>query len=282
MRIRTMTEFSRRRKSGQCSLSVTVKQFLGENTTWKRWGKSWTLIFSELVAGNHHVLKVVIVATLNNVLSRWLLNINNTVKFRYYDHLKLRHLVYYKPYLQSLSYPFLHFLHPEYIWFETTFGTVQKWSFRPLLDSPKGGLNIGILLYLAFENTLVEDYMTEKVFRWFNKDIIVVVRGGSNYSKIVPHGTVVDAGNFPSAVELGKYLKQLGNYKERYLSYLRRKDNYMYYSTHKLVPAQEANCKLCEHLNNLDSHRKSYSNIFNWWLEKWRNWYLKASSLIRC
>ena len=26
--------------------------------------------------------------------------------------------------------------------------TVQKWSLRPLLDSPKGGLNIGILLYI--------------------------------------------------------------------------------------------------------------------------------------
>ena len=28
------------------------------------------------------------------------------------------------------------------------FGTVKKWSLRPLLDSPKGGLNIGILLYI--------------------------------------------------------------------------------------------------------------------------------------
>ena len=34
-----------------------------------------------------------------------------------------------------------------YIWLETTFGTVQKWSLRPLLDSLKGGLNIEILLY---------------------------------------------------------------------------------------------------------------------------------------
>ena len=49
--------------------------------------------------------------------------------------------------MQSLSYSFLHFLHLVYVWLETTFGTVQKWSLRPLLDSPKGGLNIGILLY---------------------------------------------------------------------------------------------------------------------------------------
>ena len=41
------------------------------------------------------------------------------------------------------------FLHQVYIWLETTFGTVQKWSLRPLLDSPKGGLNIEILLYLC-------------------------------------------------------------------------------------------------------------------------------------
>ena len=38
-----------------------------------------------------------------------------------------------------------------YIWLETTFETAQKWSLRPLLDSPKGGLNIGILLYLYQE-----------------------------------------------------------------------------------------------------------------------------------
>ena len=53
--------------------------------------------------------------------------------------------------MQSLSYSFLHFLHPVYIWLETKFGTVQKLSLRPLLDSPKCGLNIGILLYYKFE-----------------------------------------------------------------------------------------------------------------------------------
>ena len=50
----------------------------------------------------------------------------------------------------SVSNSFLHFLHPVYLWLETTFGTVQKWSLRPLLDSPKGSLNIGILLYILF------------------------------------------------------------------------------------------------------------------------------------
>ena len=131
--------------------------------------------------------------------------------------------------------------------------------------------------YLAFENTLVEDYITEKVFKWFNRDIIVVVRGGSNYSRILPPGTFVDAGDFKSPIKLGKYLVELAQDKERYTDYLKRKDNY--YSTTKLVPAQEANCKLCEYLNNLDSHRKNYNNIIEWWLKSWRNYNLQPGSL---
>ena len=51
--------------------------------------------------------------------------------------------------MQSWSYSFHHFLHPEYLWLGTTFGTVQKWSLRPLLDSPTGGLNTGIWLFLS-------------------------------------------------------------------------------------------------------------------------------------
>ena len=131
--------------------------------------------------------------------------------------------------------------------------------------------------YLAFENTLVEDYVTEKVFRWYNRDIIVVVRGGSNYSRILPPGTFVDAGDFASPIELGKYLKQLARDKKRYTDILKKKDNY--YSTNKYVPVQEANCKLCEYLNNLDDHKKSYGNIFKWWLQKWRNFGMRPTPL---
>ena len=89
-----------------------------------------------------------------------------TVKFRYYDHLKLRLFIYQKLYFESLNYSFLHFLHPVYIWLETTFGTVQKWSLRPLLDSPKGGLNIGILLYLKLPRRTLKLAVTDDFKRY--------------------------------------------------------------------------------------------------------------------
>ena len=131
--------------------------------------------------------------------------------------------------------------------------------------------------YLAFENTLVQDYVTEKVYSWYSRDIILVVRGGSNYSKILPHGTFIDAGDFESAIELGHYLIELANDKQRYTDILRKKD--AYYSTDSMVPTQEANCKLCEYLNNLDGHRNTYENIIEWWLKGWKNFDLKPSPL---
>ena len=123
--------------------------------------------------------------------------------------------------------------------------------------------------YLAFENTFYADYVTEKVYHWFSKDVIVVARGGSNYSRILPPGTIIDAADFKSPVELGKYLKELANDKDRYTAYLKRKDNYIL--TSKLNPVQEANCKLCEYLHTLNLHRNTYNNIFDWWLQNWLN-----------
>ena len=67
------------------------------------------------------------------------------------------------PLFWKLKYSFLHFLHPVYILLEITFGTVQKWSLRPLLDSHKGGLNIGILLYFRGANSF---FLEETSFIW--------------------------------------------------------------------------------------------------------------------
>ena len=129
--------------------------------------------------------------------------------------------------------------------------------------------------YLAFENSFYKDYVTEKLFKFFNEDIIVVVRGATDYSKIAPKGTIIDANDFKSPSELGIFLKELGADKERYISYLRRKD--MYYTTGLNVPSSVAACKLCEYLHSLQKHRKIYDDIQDWWVggigkERTKDW----------
>ena len=69
-----------------------------------------------------------------------------------------------------------------YILLETTFGTVQKWSLRPLLDSSKSGRNIVILLYnvvLSLDKSLMsEDHLKE------------------HYWELLFHGRFIDFINF--------------------------------------------------------------------------------------
>ena len=53
----------------------------------------------------------------------------------------------------------------------------------------------------------------------------------------------------------------------------------MYFATDHVMPAQEANCKLCEYLNNLESHKTRIGNITEWWMKGWRNYDMKPGSL---
>ena len=117
--------------------------------------------------------------------------------------------------------------------------------------------------YLAFENSFYPDYVTEKMFTWFNRNMIVVVRGGADYTKFAPPGTVIDANDFKSAAELGVYMKKVAADKDMYLGYLRRKDRYQ--SVDREPEIQRANCQLCEYLHTLDDHRKTYPDIVKWW-----------------
>ncbi|CAG5125054.1 unnamed protein product [Candidula unifasciata] len=66
---------------------------------------------------------------------------------------------------------------------------------------------------LAFENSLCQDYVTEKFFRTFSDDfpVIPVVRGGTDYRSYFPHGTFIDASDFRCPKELAAYLKMIGN-----------------------------------------------------------------------
>ena len=119
--------------------------------------------------------------------------------------------------------------------------------------------------YFSFENSLCNDYVTEKEFNWFNEDIITVVRGARTYKNILPVGTYIDASDFRSPAELGKFLFELSNDEDRYIAYLKRKDHFRAVDKDKLV--QNAYCELCKRLNHLDKYRKSVKDIRTWWVK---------------
>ena len=116
--------------------------------------------------------------------------------------------------------------------------------------------------YLAFENSLCKDYITEKAFKWFTKDIIVVVRGARRYGRLLPKGTYIDADDFRNASMLALYLKDLGSNESEYIKYLKRKD--MYRVIPRNVMTQVAYCNLCRKLNDLKMHRKRFDMEKSW------------------
>ncbi|XP_045187651.2 alpha-(1,3)-fucosyltransferase fut-5-like [Mercenaria mercenaria] len=116
--------------------------------------------------------------------------------------------------------------------------------------------------YIAFEISFCNDYITEKTFRWFSRDIVLVVRGARNYDKFLPKGTYIDAEQFRSPMELALYLTELGSDEMRYTEILRRKGNYKVIDTK--THGQMSFCNLCYRLNNIAHYRNVIADMSNW------------------
>ncbi|XP_059155126.1 alpha-(1,3)-fucosyltransferase C-like [Physella acuta] len=113
--------------------------------------------------------------------------------------------------------------------------------------------------YLAFENSICHDYVTEKFFKVFRHDlhIVPVVRGGIDYKKYFPHDVFIDAADFKSPRDLAIYLKDLGKDLKRYSGYLERIDQYVW------GQRPTAGCVVCEFLHTKAMGRKIY-NMTRW------------------
>ncbi|KAK3610623.1 hypothetical protein CHS0354_009086 [Potamilus streckersoni] len=119
--------------------------------------------------------------------------------------------------------------------------------------------------YLSFENTLCEDYATEKAYKPLGKSTVPVVRGSSNYSSLLPPKSFINTDDFKSIKALGKYLNAVGNNETLYVKYLEwKRDYYM-----KVVsPRMGKICNVCEMLNDKEKYAYVYEDFEKWW---WKN-----------
>lgn len=133
----------------------------------------------------------------------------------------------------------------------------HKWVDFDILE---GAINKDYKFYLSFENSLCKDYVSEKFFKYYNMDVVLVVRGGLNYTQVFDGSSFINTKDFPTAKELADFILKV-NFSERlYTNYLRNKDKYeVVYSLEDMV--QESFCTLCEKLNHADQYPKVYANI---------------------
>lgn len=123
-----------------------------------------------------------------------------------------------------------------------------------LLDSYK--------FYVAAENAICTDYVTEKFYRAMASYIIPIVYGGANYSHYAPPLSYIDASDFKSPKALADYLKLLNENDDLYLKYFDWKKDYE-------VVRQPTNgwCQLCEMLNDLHQQPNVYIDVADWWFQ---------------
>lgn len=135
-------------------------------------------------------------------------------------------------------------------------GTVKCYSKCDTLVPP----NYKFLL--SFENSVCEEYITEKFFKRLNQNLVPIVLGGGNYSKIAPPHSYIDVLDFQSPEKLAAYLLHLDQSPEEYLSYFWWKDYYRVFEID--VPPI---CELCQMLHD-DKPINSYQNMTSWWREE--------------
>jgi hypothetical protein len=114
----------------------------------------------------------------------------------------------------------------------------------------------------SFENSLCSDYVTEKLFKVLEYDVIPIVLGAGDYSKMAPPHSYIDVQGFESPEKLADYLKYLDKNETAYAEYFEWKSYFTVNFKNEMF------CELCKALNNENTPPKVYTDISRWWFSE--------------
>lgn len=114
--------------------------------------------------------------------------------------------------------------------------------------------------YLAFENSLCKEYITEKLFNILKyTNLVPVVLGFADYKSVAPPNSYINVENFESPKELAHYLYNLSSDINGHMKYLEWKSEYDI----KLGGLDMLCCDLCRKLHEPLEY-SSYANMTKW------------------
>ncbi|XP_063800265.1 4-galactosyl-N-acetylglucosaminide 3-alpha-L-fucosyltransferase FUT6-like [Pseudophryne corroboree] len=118
--------------------------------------------------------------------------------------------------------------------------------------------------YLAFENSIYEDYITEKL--WFNAftfGIVPVVMGPSreNYERFIPKDSFIHVDDFSTAQELATYILKLDSDDKAYQQYFHWRSR-----LHPVLGTswEISYCRICKAIKEAPKH-KTISRLGAWY-----------------
>ncbi|XP_029940943.1 alpha-(1,3)-fucosyltransferase 7-like [Salarias fasciatus] len=138
-----------------------------------------------------------------------------------------------------------------------------RWTKKPLPSEDLLPTISRCYFYLAFENSLSKDYITEKLWKnaYLGRAVPVVLGPQlSDYQAVAPPNSFIHVDQFPSVRELGKYLQSLAEDKKHYSDYFNWK---LKWSVKLHTDWRERLCKICPQYNRLPE-QKVYSDLQAW------------------
>ncbi len=72
--------------------------------------------------------------------------------------------------------------------------------------------------YISFENSLCDEYVTEKLTRALESNLVPIVMGGVDYKRIAPPNSFINVDDFPTVKALADYLRYLDRNEVKWLS----------------------------------------------------------------
>ncbi|EFX66759.1 hypothetical protein DAPPUDRAFT_64409, partial [Daphnia pulex] len=121
--------------------------------------------------------------------------------------------------------------------------------------------------YMALENSLCRDYISEKFFGMLQRPVIPVVFGLHNhYDQMAPAHSFINAAKFENMRQLADYLILLDRNDTLYNEYFWWKPHFE--SRYKQKDVNIGMCHLCASLHNKDMPPKVYANMTQWWDEQ--------------
>ncbi|CAK1547324.1 unnamed protein product [Leptosia nina] len=119
--------------------------------------------------------------------------------------------------------------------------------------------------YLSFENSLAEDYVTEKVLHALKHLTVPIVFGGANYTRFMPNGSYLNAREL-GVKKLAKIINDLIENQEDYIEYFKWTNHYSYHTRAESIETDDY-CGFCSILFNEELVKKEtvYKDFRKWW-----------------
>ena len=124
-------------------------------------------------------------------------------------------------------------------------------------------LNDDYKFYLSFENSLCRDYVTEKLWRILQINVVPIVLGSANYSEILPPHSYIDVLDFASPRHLADYLKVLNANDTLYNEYFRWREKHVCGVSYKM--SESAGCNLCRHVTATRGRKELATDLVAEW-----------------